>query len=29
VDWSIDYVLSHTVPVEVELVWNVIPGLDQ
>lgn len=29
VDWSIDYVLSHTVPVEVEPVWNFIPGLDQ
>ena len=28
-DWSIDYVLSHTVPVEVEPVWNFIPGLDQ
>lgn len=29
VDWSIDYVLSHTVPVEAEPVWSFIPGLDQ
>ena len=29
VDWSIDYVLSHTVPVEAEPIWNFIPGLDQ
>lgn len=29
VDWSIDYVLSHTVPVEAEPLWNFIPGLDQ
>ncbi len=29
VDWSVDIVLSHTVPVEAEPVWNFIPGLDQ
>ena len=29
VDWSIDIVLSHTVPVDAEPVWNFIPGLDQ
>ena len=29
VDWSIDIVLSHTVPIEAEPVWNFIPGLDQ
>ena len=28
-DWSIDIVLSHTVPIEAEPVWNFIPGLDQ
>ena len=27
--WSIDIVLSHTVPIEAEPVWNFIPGLDQ
>lgn len=28
-NWQIDYVLSHTVPVECEPVWAFIPGLDQ
>lgn len=28
-DWSIDIVLSHTVPIEAEPVWNFIPGIDQ
>ena len=28
-DWTIDYVFSHTVPVECEPVWAFIPGLDQ
>ncbi len=28
-DWSVDVVLSHTVPVEVEPVWAFIPGLNQ
>lgn len=27
--WSIDIVLSHTVPIEAEPVWNFIPELDQ
>lgn len=29
VNWSIDVVLSHTVPIEAEPVWAFIPGLDQ
>ncbi|MCR5127221.1 MAG: metallophosphoesterase [Lachnospiraceae bacterium] len=29
VSWMIDIVLSHTVPVEAEPVWNFIPGVDQ
>ena len=29
VDWSVDVVLSHTVPIEAEPVWAFIPGLDQ
>ena len=29
VDWSVDIVLSHTVPILAEPVWNFIPGLDQ
>lgn len=28
-NWSIDIVLSHTVPIEAEPVWNFIPGIDQ
>ena len=28
-NWKVDYVLSHTVPVECEPVWAFIPGLDQ
>lgn len=27
--WSVDIVLSHTVPIEAEPVWAFIPGLDQ
>jgi 3-oxoacid CoA-transferase subunit A len=27
--WSVDIVLSHTVPLDVEPVWAFIPGLDQ
>ena len=27
--WHVDYVLSHTVPIEAEPVWAFIPGLDQ
>lgn len=27
--WQVDYVLSHTVPMEYEPVWAFIPGLDQ
>ena len=27
--WKIDYVFSHTVPIECEPVWAFIPGLDQ
>ena len=27
--WKVDYVFSHTVPVECEPVWAFIPGLDQ
>ena len=29
VNWSLDVVLSHTVPIEAEPVWAFIPGLDQ
>ena len=29
VNWQIDVVLSHTVPLECEPVWAFIPGLDQ
>lgn len=29
VNWTIDVVLSHTVPIDAEPVWNFIPGLDQ
>ena len=29
VGWSIDVVLSHTVPIEAEPVWAFIPGLEQ
>lgn len=29
VDCSVDIVLSHTVPILAEPVWNFIPGLDQ
>ena len=29
VNWSIDVVLSHAVPIEAEPVWAFIPGLDQ
>ena len=29
VNWSVDVVLSHTVPIEAEPVWAFIPGLDQ
>ncbi len=29
VDWSVDIVLSHTVSILAEPVWNFIPGLDQ
>ena len=29
VDWCVDYVFSHTVPLEYEPVWAFIPGLDQ
>lgn len=28
-DWSVDIVLSHTVPVEAEPEWAFIPGIDQ
>ncbi len=28
-DWQVDYVLTHTVPVECEPVWAFIPGIDQ
>lgn len=28
-DWKIDIILSHTVPVEAEPVWAFIPGIDQ
>lgn len=28
-NWSVDVVLSHTVPIEAEPVWAFIPGLDQ
>ncbi len=27
--WSVDYVFSHTVPVDYEPVWAFIPGIDQ
>lgn len=27
--WQVDYVFSHTVPVECEPIWAFIPGLDQ
>lgn len=27
--WRVDYVLSHTVPVEYEPVWAFLPGIDQ
>lgn len=29
VNWTIDIVVSHTVPIDAEPVWNFIPGLDQ
>ena len=29
VNWQLDIVLSHTVPIECEPVWAFIPGLDQ
>lgn len=29
VNWTIDVVLSHTVPIDAEPVWNFIPGLNQ
>ena len=28
-DWQVDYVLTHTVPIECEPVWAFIPGIDQ
>lgn len=28
-DWCVDYVLSHTVPIDFEPVWSFLPGLDQ
>lgn len=28
-DWRVDYVFSHTVPIEYEPVWAFIPGLNQ
>lgn len=28
-DWKVDYVFSHTVPIEYEPVWAFIPGLNQ
>lgn len=28
-DWQVDYVLTHTVPIEYEPVWAFIPGIDQ
>ena len=28
-NWQLDIVLSHTVPIEWEPVWAFIPGLDQ
>ena len=28
-DWRVDYVLSHTVPLDFEPVWSFLPGLDQ
>ncbi|MBO5341653.1 MAG: metallophosphoesterase [Lachnospiraceae bacterium] len=28
-DWKVDYVLSHTVPIEYEPTWAFIPGIDQ
>ena len=28
-DWQVDYVLTHTVPIECEPVWAFIPGFDQ
>ena len=28
-NWQLDIVLSHTVPIECEPVWAFIPGLDQ
>lgn len=28
-DWSVDYVFSHTVPIQYEPVWAFIPGLNQ
>ena len=29
VNWQLDIVLSHTVPIECEPIWAFIPGLDQ
>lgn len=29
VNWEVDIVLSHTVPIDAEPVWALIPGLDQ
>ncbi|NMA85008.1 MAG: serine/threonine protein phosphatase, partial [Epulopiscium sp.] len=29
VEWTVDIVLSHTVPVEAEPEWAFIPGIDQ
>ena len=29
VNWTVDIVLSHTVPIEAEPVWSFIPGIDQ
>lgn len=28
-DWQVDYVLSHTVPIQYEPVWAFIPGINQ
>lgn len=28
-NWTVDIVLSHTVPIEAEPVWSFIPGIDQ
>lgn len=28
-DWKVDFILSHTVPVEMEPTWVFIPGIDQ